>query len=198
MPPVEDENLAQEAANGNQQAFRTLFVRYRKMVYSIAWRIALNTEDALDITQNVFVAILKKIDTFKGKGSLKSWISSVTANQAISYIRKSSRKKEVPTEPEILSYYAERFSSSEPSDQRKILLAKQRMEWVEKTMKQLPPQQRAILTLRLHENMTPHEIAQRLEIPGSQVRSQLCNAIARIRKILSQKGILEINHEVSK
>ena len=69
--------------------------------------------------------------------------------------------------------------------QRDLLDAEQRRQLALRAMVELSPQQRAILTLQFAEGLGPAEIARQLELPASQVRSQLHRAIQRIRQLLT-------------
>jgi RNA polymerase sigma-70 factor (ECF subfamily) len=176
---VDDATLAQAAAHGEQNAFATLFERYRHLVYSIAWKITLNVEDSLDVTQNVFTRLAEKIGRYQGRGSFRSWLAAIAANEAVNILRRPERRYEMPTEPDIIaSIIDEKHAGNNPS---KTIETQERRELVEKAMAGLSPQQRAIFTLRWREEMTPAEIAERLGIPAGQVRSQICHAIAKIR-----------------
>jgi RNA polymerase sigma-70 factor (ECF subfamily) len=176
---VDDATLAQAAAHGEQDAFATLFERYRHLVYSIAWKITLNVEDSLDVTQNVFARLAEKIGRYQGRGSFRSWLAAIAANEAVNILRRPERRREMPTEPDIIaSIIDEKHAGNNPS---KTIETQERRELVEKAMAGLSPQQRAIFTLRWREEMTPAEIAERFGIPAGQVRSQICHAIAKIR-----------------
>lgn len=74
--------------------FEFIFYQYQKMVYNLALQYTQNTEDAEEITQDVFVKISQKIDGFKNESSLKTWIYRITINTSLDYIKsKNSNKK---------------------------------------------------------------------------------------------------------
>lgn len=177
---MEDETLAKCAAQENAEALSIIFERYRIFVYSIAWKITLNEEDALDATQNVFEKLLGKIGTFKGKGAFRSWIASIATREAIDLLRKKRHKMEVPSENHIM----EAFPESNGSTIMDVLDHKQKMRIVENAMQQISPQQRTVLTLRFKQDLSPSEISEHLGIPSHQVRSQICQALVRIRNMM--------------
>lgn len=183
---MDDGTLAARAATGDQAAFTALIERYRRYIYTIAYKIALNEDDALDITQNVYARLVERIGDYEGRGSFKSWLAVMTSREAISFLRRSSRREE-PTAPEIIEDLAMELTASASIDVRAALDVEQRRRLVEQAMKSLSPQQRAIVALRLGEDIGPKEIAQRLDLPASQVRSQLNRAIERIKKILAEE-----------
>lgn len=177
---LEDEILAKQATQGNMAALCILFERYRKLVYSIAWKITLNEEDAMDVVQNVFEKILGKIGTFKAAGSFRSWIAVIAANEAQNLLRKKHHKMEVPIQSDILDTFPEKKSASIAD----VLEHEQKMNIVEHAMQCLSPQQRTVLILRFKQDMSPLEISEHLGISSNQVRSQICQALVRVRKMI--------------
>lgn len=185
--PLEDKRLAARAANGEQEAFTTLVERHRAYVYAIAYKIALDEDDALDITQNVLLRLVRKIGTFNGRSSFRTWLATVTSNEAMSFLRKPSRREHATEAETLEAVYDARHANPAPSPRDSASL-QQRRRLVDTAMKALPAQQRAILALRLKEDMRPKEIAEELGIPARQVRSQLHRAIAKVRETLKGTG----------
>jgi len=190
---LEDRSLAAAAANGDQAAFTTLVERYRGYVYTIAYRIALNEDDALDVAQTVFLRLVERIGDFTGRGSFRGWIATIAAREAISHCRRSQRREQ-PTDPDTLERLREGNSHGGGGancavvapTQRQAILHNERRARVEAAMARLPPQQRAIFALRFQENMASAEIAERLDLPATQVRAQLCRAVARLRELVGE------------
>lgn len=193
---MDDETLAMTAAQGDQNAFGILFEKYKRYVYTIAWKITLNEEDALDATQTVFLRLLEKIGSFQARSSFRSWLAALTANETVNLLRSSKRNRTISMDPRDISQVADTGSRCSAADPRNILDTKQKCSLVEKSMSILTPQQRAILTLRMKEDMQPKQIAEYLGLPSSQVRSQLCWAISRIRKTLHQD--MDVHLPISK
>ena len=185
---LEDKKMAAAAARGDREAFTALIERYRRYMYSVAYRIALNEDDALDITQNVLLRLVSKIGQYNGRGAFRSWLATITSNEAMSFLRRAVRKRERAFDPVDLDAVAasEGLSSKIHSPRRAADLEQER-ELVEKAMSGLSTQQRAIFALRFREEMPPREISERLGLPPGQVRSQLHRAIARLRDIVAEK-----------
>ena len=187
---LDDHTLAAAAARNDPQALRLLCERYRRYVYTIAYKIVRNEEDALDVAQEALLKIVRRIDQWEGRGSLNSWIGAVAAREAIDWRRRPARR-ESPTDPDVLARIVGDGGGGMRGDPRKKIETEQRRRMVEETMGELSAQQRAVLTLRLGEEpMMPEEIAERLEIPVKQVRVQISRAIARLRTIFEKEGEL--------
>ncbi|MCX7016019.1 MAG: sigma-70 family RNA polymerase sigma factor [Candidatus Sumerlaeota bacterium] len=180
---MDDRSLATAAAKGDAGALATLVERYRRYVYAIAWRIALNEEDALDIAQNAFVRMVERIGDYNGRGEFRSWLATIAARQAYDFLRRPERREE-PAAPEQIERLSDARQHDARANPRRALETADRRRQVEEAMALLSPQQRAILALRLFEDIGAKEIAERLGLPEKQTRSQLSRAIARIREAL--------------
>ncbi len=180
---LEDQRLARMAAEGDQQAFGVLFERYRKFVYSLAYRVVLNCEDARDVSQTVWMKVSTRIGQFDGHGTFRSWLATVATRQALDHLRGTYRH-ETATDPEVLDNLWEEKSARDCQPFRTDIGQTEERGRVEQAMSALSPQQRAILALQLVEDLGPKEIAQRLGLPDKQVRSQLHRAIVKLREML--------------
>jgi RNA polymerase sigma-70 factor (ECF subfamily) len=183
---LEDNDLARAAAEGDQDAFAVLVKRHRTRVYAIAFKIVRNEEDALDVTQSVFLRVAGKIGKFRAEGTFRGWLSAIAARMAIDHIRRGSGRREVLTEPEVVDRNPAPAGPGK-GNPRAVLDRKMRVEMVDRAMEKLPAQQRAVFVLRYREDMKPKEIAERLGIPGRQVRSQLHRALVRIREMVGEQ-----------
>ena len=67
--------------------FEELFERYNSMVFNLAYQILGDREEALDVAQEVFLAIYRKMDTFRGESSLKTWIYRIAVRRAANRFR---------------------------------------------------------------------------------------------------------------
>lgn len=73
--------------------FRNLYLQYFKLVYNVAIQYVQNIEDAEEITQDVFVKVHQKLDTFKREADIKTWIYRIAINQSLDFIKAKKRQK---------------------------------------------------------------------------------------------------------
>ncbi|WP_294222396.1 RNA polymerase sigma factor [uncultured Chryseobacterium sp.] len=73
--------------------FELIFYQYQKMVYNLALQYTQNTEDAEEITQDVFVKVSHKLDGFKNESSLKTWIYRIAINTSLDFLKHKNSKK---------------------------------------------------------------------------------------------------------
>jgi len=71
----------------DQSAFRHLYDKYNKRIFALCLRLTGNAAMAEGATQEVFIQVWRKIDTFSGNSSLYTWLHSVASNTTISYMR---------------------------------------------------------------------------------------------------------------
>lgn len=75
-------------SDGFHEAFEALFERYRERVYAIAFRVSGNASDALDIVQESFALLFRKIGSFKGTSLFSTWLFRIVTNCSIDYRRR--------------------------------------------------------------------------------------------------------------
>ena len=92
-----EELLVKRAKAGDESAFAEIVRAYEKAVYNSALYLSKNEEDALDISQEVFIKLWRTLGSFRGEASLKTWIARLTRNCAIDYLR--SRRQRDTLQP---------------------------------------------------------------------------------------------------
>ena len=164
---MSDAALMSAVCNRDVQAFASLYDRYSELVYSTALRVLADPGSAEDTTQEVFVRLWKKPDSFiAGRGRFMSWIVSVARNRAVDDLRSRSRrrKREViavgqPAEDgtaDIADESENPLRSAELRDMRTHILA---------ALREIPSNQRQVLELAYFGGFTQQEIATRLHEP---------------------------------
>src|SRR5262245_10869800 len=86
--------LAREAATGATDAVGDLYRRHSRRVYALCLRITHDAADAEDLTQEVFIQLLRKIDSFRGESHFTTCLYRLTVNQALMYLRRARRRRE--------------------------------------------------------------------------------------------------------
>jgi RNA polymerase sigma-70 factor (ECF subfamily) len=168
--------------------FEELFERYGSMVYGLALRILGDREEALDVSQEVFLTIYRKMDTFRGESSLKTWIYRIAAHRAANRFRwwnRLRRRGTVSLEEHISkSPNSELFYNlkSEVHSPEEALLLQEERTRIERLLFELPLQQRIAVIMRDIEGLSYEEIAESLQVSPGTVKSR----IARGREALKR------------
>jgi RNA polymerase sigma-70 factor (ECF subfamily) len=170
-------------------SFEELFESYSSMVFGVAYQILGDREEALDVSQEVFLTIYRKINAFRGESSLKTWIYCITIHQAANRFRWWNRLRRRGTvsleahlargsDRELLSRVKSNFQSPEES-----LLAQEENAEIERLLLELPLQQRIAVVMRDIEGLSYEEIAESTKASLGTVKSR----IARGRETLKRR-----------
>lgn len=176
--------------NGDREAFATLIEKHKSMVYTVAYRIVKNHEDAEELTQDAFLKVFQSIGQFEQRSKFSTWLYKIIYNAAISSIRKK-RIESTLLEPMIIENYSdeeifENLDQLDDDDQKAL---------VESLMKKLNPEEGALITLYYMEDCSTQEIAEIMGLTQSNVKVKL----HRIRKqmlteLMRSQKFLKINN----
>jgi RNA polymerase sigma-70 factor (ECF subfamily) len=161
------------------ETFDTLYRQHYRRVYAICLRMTGNPDDAEDLTQEVFVQVLRKLDSFRGEAAFTTWLHRIAVNQVLMHFRKKSNRMESVTEegdmPEEVTPVMIRQSQTPLVDKLALLSA----------VKKLPRGYRTVLILHDLNGYEHEEIGGLLGISAGTSKSQLHKARARMQEILT-------------
>lgn len=170
------------AKTGDLDAFEQLVALHERRVFSLALRLTGSVEDAKDATQDAFIRLHRKMAQIDSGRGLGPWLYSVTVNACRDIGRARQRSRLVPME---------NWASLAPADSvanPEVLYADvQREEHLRSVLRRLPEKERAALLLREMEGLSTGEVAQILGSSEATVRSQICTARLKLRKLLRGK-----------
>jgi RNA polymerase sigma-70 factor (ECF subfamily) len=179
--------LIQQLRAGDEGAFKSLVANYQDLVYNTALGIVQNSEDAEDVTQEVFIQVYRSIDQFKGDARLSTWIYRITTTKALDHIRSRKRKKRFAFITSLFGPNDELVH--EPVDFQHPGVALDRKEQAAllfKMIDQLPENQKVAFTLHKTEELSYQEIADVMKLSVSAVESLLFRARQNLRKLLEK------------
>ena len=87
MPVLNEWNLIERLKKGDEAAFKEIVESSQGLVYNTALGIVQNPEDAEDVTQEVFVQVFRKLDTFRGESAFTKWLHRLTINHVLMHFR---------------------------------------------------------------------------------------------------------------
>ena len=111
------------AANSSSASFEALYKEHRRKVYGLCLRMTRNTAEAEDLTQEVFVQLLRKVESFRGESLFSTWLYRLTVNQVLMHLRKARNRKEVHHELPLDISFSNRLSSGTQVIERMALEA---------------------------------------------------------------------------
>lgn len=170
-----EEKIVRKAAAGDRLAFRELVLDHSQAMFRLAWRLAGDHEAADDIVQEAFIKAWQNIGRFRMESSFRSWISRITVNTAMDYLRRQSRHRaHTADEPEW-----DRSTAGSESPRHDVQIDIQ--EQAHAAMMKLSDKERAALMLRHHEGHSIREIAQMLDLTTDACKQTIFRAVRKMR-----------------
>lgn len=166
-----------------EAAFEALYHRYRDRVHSIAYRISGSSADAMDVVQESFSLLFRKIGSFRFDSLFSTWLFRIVVNCSIDNRRQAgsrfhSRAQSLSSES----------AAAEPQEQLPgPMETAQRLELerhVHQSLQRLSDKLRAVLVLRYLEGLSYEQLTQVLEISMGTVKSRLARAHLALHKVL--------------
>ncbi|HPR63466.1 MAG TPA: RNA polymerase sigma factor [Thermoanaerobaculia bacterium] len=184
---VKDEDLVYGLKIRDPGISELFFSRYGPMVFRLAMSVLGDEILASDCAQDVLFKVLRSIQGFQGRSTLKTWIISITLNTARTRLKREIKRNR-------RSRSLEDIDLSSPAEgPEQYALRMERSDKVVRALRDLRPEYREILVLRETEELSYEEIAEILSIPIGTVRSRL----ARARLALAEQFRKEFrNHEL--
>jgi RNA polymerase sigma-70 factor (ECF subfamily) len=187
--PVDDRELVESARKGDRDAFRTLFERYHRRAYALAFGVLRHQDDALDVVQDAFIKAHKYLDKFEGNSSFYTWLYRIVMNLAIDHLRKHRRIKPVELDEQHLE-----GAEGGPGDELlpkmlggnpgRALLDKEIRARIDEALAELSENHRSVLVMRELEGMSYEEMAQAMNCSKGTIMSRLFHARKNMQKRL--------------
>ncbi len=166
---VEDTDLIRKARQGDVEAYNLLISRWEKRVYNYLLRITGDREEALDLSQDVFLKAYQNIRKLDDPGRFAPWLFRIAHNEAFSAFRKRRADREASGTPE--------FTADDTSTARTPVFPIELSIAVSTALSKLPAEQREAVTLKIYQGFKFEEMAEILSCPVSTVKSRLYAAL---------------------
>ncbi|MBR1669301.1 MAG: sigma-70 family RNA polymerase sigma factor [Butyrivibrio sp.] len=151
-----------------------IYLQYRDKVFGYVRNHVNNTEDAEDITSDIFIKIYSKLDTYdESKASLSTWIYSMTSNTVIDFYRTNHIHSEIP---------------EDLTDDRSLIedevLNSESLELLAKALEQLPQELRDIIVLRYYKGLTLQQVAEVMKLSYGVTKLRHREAMGKLKDML--------------
>jgi len=90
---IPDEVLITRSLEGDSKSLEELIIRYSGLVYTLIIKMIRNKDDAADLSQEVFIKLITKLDSFKHNSSFKTWLYKITVNHVLNYKKSTTRRR---------------------------------------------------------------------------------------------------------
>jgi RNA polymerase sigma-70 factor (ECF subfamily) len=166
------------ALNGDRRSFEMLVHSYERVVYTAAYRMLGNPDDARDVTQNVFLKAYRNLRSFDPSHRFFSWIYRITLNESLNALRQRRPRQELD----------DRMPSNELGPDAEAHGAQLR-DTLQAAMLELSEDYRQAIMLRHFLHRSHQEMSELLGIPEKTVKSRLYTARQLLAKALRRRGV---------
>ncbi len=172
---VEDRDLVLKARQGDVEAYNVLVSRWEKRVYNYLLRLVGHSEDALDLSQDVFLKVYQSLRKLEDPGRFSGWLFRIAHNEAFSLLRRRRPEVEVVDAP--------------PPGPGSRMLPVETSLAVAGAMKRLSEDQREVVVLKIYQGFKFEEMAEILGCPVSTIKSRLYTALDLLKDALAPVGM---------
>ena len=187
---MQDELLIRRAQRGDADAFEQLLLEHQKNVYNLCYRMAGNPDDAMDLSQETFLRAWRCLDQYQFASAFSTWLYRLCSNICIDFLRRRRRQQTVPLTFEDADGEEQTYAVPDvqplPEEQVELKLTR---ETLAAAMAQLLPEHRAVLQLRVVNEMSYEQIADVLDIQIGTLKSRLSRARNQLKKILERGNL---------
>jgi RNA polymerase sigma-70 factor (ECF subfamily) len=177
--------LIERCVAGDERACADLVAAHQRTVFNLAFHLLGDRDEALDLSQEVFLRVFRTLSRFRGQSALRTWIYRIVVNQARNRQRwwRRRRRADLVSLDDHLQRCGEIEATSEVLPDR-LLASKETAARIWAAMEQLPFDQRTALVLREVDGLRYEEIAFSLDVAVGTVKSRLTRARQALREEL--------------
>jgi RNA polymerase sigma-70 factor (ECF subfamily) len=185
-----EQPLVSRCLSGDEAAWEELVRQHTRQVYGLCFRFTNSTQEAQDLTQEVFLRVFKTIKTFRSaEGSFHTWLARVTRNLLIDNYRRT-RQERVTDSIEDQLPMLEEVGGAAPVRPDQALAGREASEVLQATLQKLSPDLREAVILRDLQEMEYREIAEVLAIPEGTVKSRINRGRAELARLLRKQKLV--------
>jgi len=176
-----DLELLEKIAGGDREAFKVLYERYVRQIFSYVFKLTGDSKMTEEITNDVMFDVWKGAKSFQGRSAVLTWIFGIAHNKTMNEFRKKSPE---PVDPKEFSRVANTDDSVE-----EIVTKQDRSERMKSAMDELSPEHRSVLELTFYQGMSYQEIADVMDCPVNTVKTRMYYAKEKLKEALTKYGI---------
>lgn len=176
LQDASDELLIQQFKDGMKEAFDVLYHRHLSKVYKRV-RYVIPETDVEDVTQDIFIAALTSLSSFRGESKFATWLRTLTNHKVAEFYRRRARKQEPQLAP-LSDAVAQITGGTSKSLEERIYL--------QRALQDLPENYREVLLLRFAEDMQFSEIAEHTNQNLEATKSLFRRAVIALRNHLEK------------
>jgi RNA polymerase sigma-70 factor, ECF subfamily len=184
--------LVRRCIAGDAVAWEEIVQRYHRRIYNICYRFAGSSDDAQDLTQEVFIRMYRTLNSYDvGRGAFMTWVTTLTRNLLVDHFRKTKHDRltdsldsAVSDNPDAMTL-SDRIPDEGPAPDSGVQ-SRETRDAVHQALQKLSPELREAVILRDLQDMDYREIATVLKVPEGTVKSRINRGRAELARLLQR------------
>ena len=186
-----DTQLLEGIAQGDEASLAVLYDRYHLLSFSLALRVVNDRGRAEDVVQDAFLSVWRKAGSYvAGRGSVKTWLTSIVRNRAIDLVR-ARRESDGDDEAVLLA-----LRDPRPGVVEQVTASLDR-QTIRTAIAELPLEQRQAIAMAYFEGLSHSEIADATGLALGTVKSRIRLGMHRLKGLLLDAGVMPVWEEAS-
>jgi RNA polymerase sigma-70 factor, ECF subfamily len=184
--------LVRRCIAGDASAWEQIVRLYSRRIYNICYRFAGTSDDAQDLTQEVFIKMYRTLTTYDAsKGAFMTWVTTMTRNLLVDHFRKTKSDRltdsldSAPSDHEDAQPLVEQIADQGHRPDAHVQ-SRETRETVHRALEKLSPELREAVILRDLQDMDYREIATVLKVPEGTVKSRINRGRAELARLLQR------------
>ena len=184
--------LVRRCVAGDAAAWQEIVQQYNRRIYNICYRFSGSSDDAADLTQEVFIKIYRTLGTFDGsRAAFMTWVTTVTRNLLVDHFRKGKYDRvtdsldATPGNQEEGLSIAEQLEDQRSSPEQRVQ-SQETQKMVQAALQKLSPELREAVILRDLQDLDYKEIAIVLKVPEGTVKSRINRGRTELARLLQR------------
>ncbi len=183
MTKETDQELVKRVQAGDKHAYDLLVQKYQHKIAGLISRFVFDVDEVQDVTQEAFIKAYRALGNFRGESQFYTWLYRIAINSAKNYlVSRNRRPPGVDVDLSDAIHYEGESKLKDIATPEASMMSDELMKVVNQTIKTLPEDLRAALTLREYDGLSYEEIADVMSCPVGTVRSRIFRAREAIDK----------------
>ncbi|MDR3237398.1 MAG: RNA polymerase sigma factor [Spirochaetia bacterium] len=190
MLPIDDIEVVDKVLSGDTEAFSLIVERYRNMTFRYVYSRFNNYDEAMDITQDIFIMSLEALKSFRRESKFSTWFYSIMVNYCKNYRKKSKRYNVVPISG---GKDDDEYELQIPDDRagpEENVITNDSLRIVKDEIYRLPDDYKEVLVLRDIEGLSYNDISEMVGINLSNVKVRIHRGRELLKNRLSERGLI--------
>ncbi|MCL2025831.1 MAG: RNA polymerase sigma factor [Leptospirales bacterium] len=189
-PQIDDIEVIEKVLAGDVNAFSIIVEKYRNMTFRYVYARFNNYDEAMDITQDIFIMALEALKNFRGESKFSTWFYSIMVNYCKNYRKKSKRYNTVPISGGFDDSGYELQIPDERTRPEENVIMDDSMRIIKEEIYNLPDDYREVLVLRDIEGMSYNDISEMIGIKLSNVKVRIHRGRELLKNRLTERGLI--------